>query len=295
MPNTSGLRVVCFASAQEFVHAVEPFDDPFMNFGLGTVMDTGSLPSSTASKYADAGDSNAGGTVHNPMERSFVAAFEGERLILTATYTTKPPPCILSYPTTTSPSPSPQDAVAALLAAWPNLRTSPPSFTATACFATLDTLRSAVHPTPRVEEDVEYHYKICFAEPEDAQPLVALVLALSAHSPGPMRPSHAILSTLQKAIATRTVYVVHTDQRLRGDPEPNQHTKEHRGLMGFLLLERITPPHTVAIRNVFVVPEHRRRGLAETLVRAVTQACLGLPVESAQGPANVEVEVGTPG
>ena len=42
----------------------------------------------------------------------------------------------------------------------------------------------------------------------------------------------------------------------------------------FVVLGRITP-RTISIRNVYVAPDHRRKGVAETMVRAVTRYFLG--------------------
>ena len=44
--------------------------------------------------------------------------------------------------------------------------------------------------------------------------------------------------------------------------------------VSFVLLGRVTP-RTIAIRNVYVTPDHRRKGVAETMVRAVTRYFLG--------------------
>ena len=55
---------------------------------------------------------------------------------------------------------------------------------------------------------------------------------------------------------------------------------------------------TVAVRNVFVAPEHRRKGIAEAMVQTVTRYCLGVPVEDVEGvptgppPFGVKDEVG---
>ncbi|KAI0703559.1 acyl-CoA N-acyltransferase [Cytidiella melzeri] len=57
-------------------------------------------------------------------------------------------------------------------------------------------------------------------------------------------------------------------------------------LVGYSAVGRVTP-RTVAIRNVYVAPSHRRRGIAEALTRAVTRFYLGLGFEGApsDGPA----------
>jgi len=76
-------------------------------------------------------------------------------------------------------------------------------------------------------------------------------------------------------------------------------TKDHSSLVGYLLLGRNTP-RTVAIRNVFISLEHRKRGLAEMMVRAVTRACFGASSllcddMKLEDPVDVEMKVGVPG
>lgn len=88
----------------------------------------------------------------------------------------------------------------------------------------------------------------------------------SRYAPGPPPTSHALLGVFRAAIADRALCVV---RAVKDEGENAQ-----CDVAGYLLLGRNTP-RTVAIRNVFVAPEHRRRGLAETMVGAVTRACLG--------------------
>ncbi|KAH9928192.1 uncharacterized protein B0H18DRAFT_1001778 [Fomitopsis serialis] len=53
------------------------------------------------------------------------------------------------------------------------------------------------------------------------------------------------------------------------------------------------------VRHLFVHPAHRRRGLAETMVRAVTRACLGaslsLSPSGAEASGDAAVRVDLPG
>ena len=50
--------------------------------------------------------------------------------------------------------------------------------------------------------------------------------------------------------------------------------REEETLAGYTLVGRISP-HTIAIKNVFTDPSHRRKGVAEAMVRAVTRYYLG--------------------
>ncbi|KZT72929.1 hypothetical protein DAEQUDRAFT_808892 [Daedalea quercina L-15889] len=318
-PLDSALHLVVFASAQDFVQAVQPFDDEFMNFGLGMVMDT--LSSSTSQgTEAEVLHEIAGSNAH-PTEGTFAAVFKGQQLVLTMTHTTKRLPHFLSYPTTVSLSllapacalltasldlasirqlGGPKEAIIALLNAAPSLRATAPTFAAIACSASLKTLSPPTSPSHGHgdEANTDYRYEICFARDEDALPLVVLALAFSAHSPWPS-PSHVVLRILRDAIAARVLYAVRAYKHC--GPTGDQTAAEQYDLAGYILLGRNTS-RTLAIRNVFVATEHRRRGLAEIMVRSVTRACLGAPnpvtseeLESVQGTADVKVNVGAPG
>ncbi|KAI0739363.1 hypothetical protein C8Q80DRAFT_1112121 [Daedaleopsis nitida] len=65
----------------------------------------------------------------------------------------------------------------------------------------------------------------------------------------------------------------------------------------YLMLGRATP-RTIAVRNVFVAQEHRRKGIAEALVQTVTRYCLGVSIDGVEGvppgppPFGVKEEVG---
>ncbi len=52
--------------------------------------------------------------------------------------------------------------------------------------------------------------------------------------------------------------------------------------VGYIVLGRVTP-RTIAIRSVFVSEAHRRKGVGETMVRAVTRYYLGLPPYGVKG------------
>ncbi len=49
-------------------------------------------------------------------------------------------------------------------------------------------------------------------------------------------------------------------------------------IAGFIVVGRFTP-RTASIKNVFVRPEYRRKGVGETMVRAVTRYYLGIKKE----------------
>ena len=53
-------------------------------------------------------------------------------------------------------------------------------------------------------------------------------------------------------------------------------------LAGYLILGRVSPK-TISIRNLYVSPEHRRKGIAEAMVRTVTHHYLGVPSSGIKG------------
>ncbi len=58
--------------------------------------------------------------------------------------------------------------------------------------------------------------------------------------------------------------------------------ESHGPPVGFVVLGRVTA-RTIAIRNVYVAPEHRRKGVAETMVRAVKRYFLGVAPDGVRG------------
>ena len=66
-------------------------------------------------------------------------------------------------------------------------------------------------------------------------------------------------------------------------------------VVGYAVFGQPTPP-TIAIQNVYVAPSHRRKGIAEALVRTTTRYYLGLTLSGAQNvpeipPSGVKEEV----
>jgi len=101
---TAALRLVRFASAQDFIDAVEPFDDDFMDFGLGMVIDSLSPWTSPGRTAIGASESHTQAAASaDTAEGTFLCIFERERLVLTITHTVERPPFFLSYPATTTP------------------------------------------------------------------------------------------------------------------------------------------------------------------------------------------------
>lgn len=148
------------------------------------------------------------------------------------------------------------------------------------------------------------------AAPSDALALLPLAHAFAAHSPGPPPSSDALLGVFRAALADGALYVVRAyastpseaEKKVTEEEEKEEREEGGEGevpydLAGYLLLGRNTP-RTLAIRNVFVAQAHRRRGLAEAMVHAVTRACLGAPPIAIDGDADdgrgVAVDVSAP-
>ncbi|EPS99052.1 hypothetical protein FOMPIDRAFT_112188 [Fomitopsis schrenkii] len=171
----------------------------------------------------------------NPDRDVFAAVFQGTQLILALAHTTKRAAYFLCHPTT---SPPPLIAPAcALLATSPSLD--------------LTLVRSLGGPRAALAA------------------LLAASPSVHAGSPTPSHTAPACAATLALPRQPSGRGTVHRGWRYKDEGENAQ-----CDVAGYLLLGRNTP-RTVAIRNVFVAPEHRRRGLAETMVGAVTRACLG--------------------
>lgn len=139
-----------------------------------------------------------------------------------------------------------------------------PSFKSQYCYATLATLpplaSSPIAASPTVSPPSG---AISQAQPDDVDLLIPLLIGLSAHSPAPTPSTEEARQRISSAIRRRNVWTY----RLTG-------TSDSQVIVGYVLLGRATP-NTIAIRNVFVVPSHRRQGIAEGLVRTVTRYYLG--------------------
>lgn len=131
------------------------------------------------------------------------------------------------------------------------LRALPPYFRSRVSYATTSSL-----PPPAPEFS---RHSISLAhDSEDVACLIPLYIQFSSHGPVPAMEDSARADMIE-AVNARTVWVCRVDGAIAG------YTKVGR-----------TTPRTIAIRNVFVSPQYRRRGIAEALVRAVTRYYLGV-------------------
>ncbi|KZT69776.1 hypothetical protein DAEQUDRAFT_726079 [Daedalea quercina L-15889] len=322
----SPLRSVRFHSAEDFVDEVKPYDSAFMAFTLGMAMDF--VAFGAPSKDPKTAPTPTPGT----DDGAFYAIYGGDHLILVLIQTPLRPAHFLGYP---SPPPAPilaaacarlakavaprslshqvggpRDAVMAFLASLPDVRTSPKPFSCTACSARLGTLPDpdpapAPHPEGQPAEDAppERRYLIRNALPGDALALVPLALEFSAAagSASAGAPSPGRVRADMRAAAERgLLYVISERPRASDAQDSGKGEASSPELAGYLLLGFATP-RAVAVRHVFVHPAHRRRGLAESLVGAVTRACLGARPRrdgagaTASADVDVDVQVDVPG
>ncbi|PIL26027.1 hypothetical protein GSI_11781 [Ganoderma sinense ZZ0214-1] len=156
-----------------------------------------------------------------------------------------------------------EEPVNAFLAAWvtaqrargQRLRLSPNPPTIIVAYATKETLSSLTpHPPPSAQ------HRIYRASISDLESLIPFYTALfnTTPRPAPITPSDAV-TKLQAALHAGLIWVCRT----------------HNVLSAFAELARVTP-RTITIRTAYVAPEHRQRGVAETLLRAVSRYYLGL-------------------
>ena len=127
-------------------------------------------------------------------------------------------------------------------------------------------------------------------------------------TPAGAPPPEKLLADLRFAAARRLLFVVEVcDAQDRTDPSRKGKDPEEAAvgseIAGYVVLGSSTP-RVVWIRQVLVHAAHRRRGLAERLVGAVTRACLGASrdgpggvtaTESDSEASRVRVDVGVPG
>lgn len=168
----------------------------------------------------------------------------------------------LPDPLVLAPILGPDNVVSAFTDAWVSLRRSrgsqtrfePAAFASYVGYAKRASLSAAPYtPSPHV---------VTPATPSDLEAIIHLRIAFEAESwtwsePHTPEEEHAILSG---PVASGLVWIC----RVSGDSAP----------AGFVLVGRSTP-RTIAIRNVYVVPAHRRKGVGEAMVRAVTRYYLG--------------------
>ncbi|KAI0719094.1 acyl-CoA N-acyltransferase [Cerioporus squamosus] len=291
------LRFVRFDDPHAFLEATKQFDDSFMNFCIGSLYDYVGSP-----QYA---------AVNASQPAHLFAIYRGDQLLLTITGFLRISVThnaadafawILCIPTTAealvmgTPStpgllapaiallaPSilsalsanplvldkligPEPAVNAFMNAWSALlaerglrvRIRPGEFGSRVSYVT----RASLPPPP----SPPFPYPVIQATAADLEPLAQLYIAFQLDTPWHGVVSReAALAFIERPVKAGLVWYIRVD----GEP------------VGYVLLGRITP-RTISIRNVFVSAAHRRKGLAEAMVRGVARYYLNAPPHGVQ-------------
>ncbi|CAL1705630.1 unnamed protein product [Somion occarium] len=331
----SDYQLVNFTNPDDFVEATKKYDDCWMNFAFGALMD--SLDASQAEGQRRWG----------PQERTLVAVYKGDSLLVTLTKIAKDFSWVLSHPRdaiisedefpsiaqllatslpsilspTTPPSSSdllkldkvigPESLVDTFLNTWvshlPSLNPpihlqliDPPYFQSRFSYATIETVPP---PSPAFSSE-KYDIALASTE-EDALELASFYVEFKARGPLPATHEEG-LAIMKDAIKGKRLWCC----RLKDSLEPSAIFPEHKdagitritasanssAIAGYVMVGRETP-RTIAVRNVYVSPTFRRKGVAEALVRAVTRYYLdaqplGFNIRGIQGHTKDDAEEG---
>lgn len=136
-----------------------------------------------------------------------------------------------------------------------------PSFRSKVSYVTADVI-SAPAPLPQIP-----NLCIALATASDVDELVSHYLDFVVHGPQSATPEIA-RKVMQCSIQRREVWVCRAGSISQ--------------IVGYCAVGRATG-RTIAIRNVYVSPQHRRQGIGELMVRILTRLYLGVPLESYAG------------
>ncbi|KAI8989756.1 hypothetical protein BD414DRAFT_414338 [Trametes punicea] len=263
---------VQFADLAAAIQAVQPYDDGFMNYCLGNLHDNLRKTSGANVKLEDA---------------IFLGLYRGHDLQLTLThvahdfawqlgcpqgvYDSLSPPFLdvaakqlaqslleIAHPNVLSKIFGHEGAVSAFLEAWTaaaatkgaQLRVGDPIFPSRSSYAT----RETVSPLPTSSSN----FSLTPATEDKFEELLPLYLEFRNSTTG-TRALHVEEAYIRDAIASGFAWT----------------SRSEGSIVGFAILGRATPK-TIALRNVYVAPEHRRKGIAEGMVGAITRFCLGI-------------------
>ncbi|OBZ65793.1 hypothetical protein A0H81_14359 [Grifola frondosa] len=282
----SVLWLIRFEDSKAFLQALKQYDDSFMNYCLGSLLDAVSQ---------NRVDSNM---------MTLLSVYRGNELLIVLTKSPKDVSWIMSVPQSVEGTldaqelaasakllssavfavadPSsmdkvigPRDAVNAFLEGWialmeakgVHLQLIDPWFVLRVSYANARTL-----PPP---SSAFSKYTIIQASiTDDVESLIPLYLDLLSHGPnsGTEETARALFKS---SIEARLTWICRVDGVLAG----------------YVLLGRVTP-RTIAIRNVYVSPDRRRKGIAEAMVRAVTRYYLGVQPLAFESAPSTPPEVG---
>ncbi|KAJ3542540.1 hypothetical protein NM688_g5960 [Phlebia brevispora] len=288
----SDIRVIHFQDPQAFLDAVKQYDDSFMNFALGSLLD------SLNSENSLAKDQPA-------TYRTLLAAYKGDRSIITLTKARDDFAWALATPRGVEEELSSQDIadaverlvvllsntiepklldsvigpfdlVNAFIETWVShmqtqglqLRALDPFFNSRVSFATLGTI------PPSSSAFSQYRFTLAETE-EDANAVAPLAVDFTSDGPRTTTLDKA-KRIMHAAVQMKQVWLCHVEGQLAA----------------YSLVGRVTP-RTIAIRNVYVSPVHRRKGIAEAMVRALTRYYLGAEPLGFEGAPSPKPAIGT--
>ncbi|KAI0735701.1 hypothetical protein C8Q76DRAFT_610063 [Earliella scabrosa] len=309
-----GLRFVQFTDAASFLEATKEYDDSFMGYSIGTLLDE--LDSDGLSETPSS--SEKGSTLTGPVP--LFAIYRGDELqCVNSSHQDFSFSWHLSVPhraaadalTPDHPDPDPdpdsQDSDESLAAATALLATS-----ALALLPDPLALKEVRGPVPAVERLVDVYVgllrdrgiavrvvpgrvpisRVGYATRESVPPLPTLT---------PSRCGVAQAGEADMDALVELVMAFRMD--VWGEAGSGEEVRAFlarpvaRGLVwvcrvepdskpvGYVVLGRVTP-RTIAFRNVFVAEEYRRKGIGETMVCAVTRYYLGMRPHGVQGVAD---------
>ncbi|TCD70936.1 hypothetical protein EIP91_000842 [Steccherinum ochraceum] len=284
-------RLVHFHDQDDFLNATRPYDDGYMNYIVGTVLD-------------NADQSPAG---VNARERwgggpqAFLGVYRGDELVLTtaklainfswliaAPRGTKQPlqssevhtavllmvsylPSVIDT-TTVDQLLGEEVLVNAFLGCWVDHMTGLGSSvklldTMARTRVAYATLATIPEPNPALA-----HHRMVRPTLSDAEEIAQLYVQFGGTSPvaGTLERGRGIMAG---AIQSRRLWIC----------------KDGDIIVGFILIARMTP-RTVSIKQVFVSPSHRRRGIAEAMVRTLSRFFLGAHPSGLEGSDGTDYE-----
>ncbi|CCL98265.1 uncharacterized protein FIBRA_00259 [Fibroporia radiculosa] len=272
------LRVVQFNNPLDFIEATQQYDDCFLNFTRGFLLDyienIRARPQSDSEKpdvvllaiYRE--NELLMSLTRHAKDRLWAVATpshvdascpkdstdlrQGARLLVQSLFN-------MINPCLVDDVKGPEDAVNAFIEAWVakmqtigvRLTILEPLYRSRVCYATRKTLLPSLATSSQ-------HQVLLASGPEDVVRLTPLCLAFLSDVPRPVTPKEACHS-MQKAVEAGRAWICCSGE----------------AVAGYIMVGRITP-RTIAIRSVFVSPEHRCKGVAEAMVRTVTRYYLGL-------------------
>ncbi|PIL30858.1 hypothetical protein GSI_07026 [Ganoderma sinense ZZ0214-1] len=280
----SSLRFLRFEDPHAYLETTKDHDDSFMNFGIGSLWDF--LSGLPARQMPD-------------VPTYIFTIYRGDDLLITLSINKQDFAWMMSTPSSADEK----------LSTDPKLLAAATTLLATSVLATLSSPRDfdkIIGPLKPVEAFLNTWVALLAAQGVSAKILIRESEAVAS------RVSYATRASLPPPLAVAPPYRVERAGRadLPGVAILYQHfqlTSPWRGIISiedailnltgpadlglvwvcrledaapdgppaaFSILGRITP-RTIAIRNVYVAPDHRRKGVAETMVRAVTRYFLG--------------------